>query len=275
MEKSKPSAKTPRAVVCDLDGTLVWHGHNQPAERTLRCFEALRRKGVLIILATGRIRQLIPQTVEPLADYFVCGNGGIVLDAAGNVLHEISFTPDLVEELTDFSDKIGGALSFSFPSGYGIYRDFDRISKMYLGCTDRPLPLEDESLHRDRHKREAPFSAFLIGNEGRVYGYLRRQLRLQGARQWEDHFDIYPVATTKAVGISEVLHRHGIDWSQVAAFGDSPNDLEMLAAAGMGYAMENGSPEAKQMARYQAPAVWEDGVAQVLEQVFDLKDEQT
>ncbi len=270
MEMKNPIGQPPRAVVCDLDGTLVWQGQNQPTERTLRCFERLRQRGVLIVVATGRIRQLVPQKIETLADYFVCGNGGIVLDAAGQVLHEISFTPDLVEELTAFCDKIGGALSFSFPSGYGVYRDFDRISQMYLSCTDRPLPLQDESGRRDRHLTEPPFSSFLIGNEGRAYAYLRNQPRLQGARQWQDHFDIYPVATTKAVGVSEVLHRRGIDWSQVAAFGDSPNDLEMLAAAGMGFAMGNASPEAKQMARYEAPTVWEDGVAQVLEKIFGL-----
>lgn len=270
MEKKQIVGPAPLAVVCDLDGTLVWQGQNQPTDRTLRCFEALRRRGVLIVIATGRIRQLVPQMVEPLADYFVCGNGGIVLDAGGQVLHQISFAPDLVEELAAFSDKIGGALSFSFPSGYGAYRDFGRISEMYLCCTDRPLPLRDESALRDRHRREAPFSSFLIGNEGRVYDYLRHQPRLQGARQWEDHFDVYPVATTKAVGISEVLRRRGISWAQVAAFGDSPNDLEMLAAAGMGFAMGNASPEAKQMARYEAPTVWEDGVAQVLEQVYGL-----
>ena len=270
MEIKKVAGQPPLAVVCDLDGTLVWQGQNQPTDRTLRCFEALRRRGVLIIVATGRIRQLVPRMVEPLADYFVCGNGGIVLDAAGQVLHQTSFTPELVEELTAFSDKIGAALSFSFPSGYGVYRDFERVSEMYLSCTDRPLPLQDESHLRDRHLKEAPFSSFLIGNEGRIYSYLRRQPQLQGARQWEDHFDIYPVATTKAVGISAVLRRKGIDWAQVAAFGDSPNDLEMLAAAGMGFAMGNASPEAKQMARYEAPTVWEDGVAQVLEQIYGL-----
>ena len=115
---------------------------------------------------------------------------------------------------------------------------------------------------------EPPFSAFLIASESEVYRFLRRESHIQAARQSRDHFDVYPVATTKAAGISQVLQRHHIDWKDVVAFGDSPNDLEMLAAAGRGYAMGNASPEAKTLARLLAPTVWEDGVAQVLKGIY-------
>ena len=258
----------PRAVICDIDGTLLQEQQKIPSQRILRCLAAVREKGILLIIATGRIRQLIPSALVELADYCVCGNGGLVVDHAGKILRETPFDADLVEELAAFSDKIGAALSFSFPSGYGVYRDFPTISRLYLGCAEGELPLTDESATRTRHRTEPPFSAFLIGNEGRVYEYLRRQHRLQGARQWQDHFDIYPVATTKAAGISGILQERSIKWKEVVAFGDSPNDLEMLAAAGRGYAMGNACPEAKQLARFEAPPVWEDGVAQVLEEIL-------
>ena len=268
-EKDSPEMM-PRAVICDIDGTLVWEKQKLPSARVLRALEQIHARGVLVIAATGRIRQLIPDGLLRLADYCVCGNGGLVTDQAGQVLQETPFDRDLVEELTAFSDRTGAALSFSFPSGYGAYRDFPAIRRLYLSCAEGELSISDETATRTRHLREAPFSAFLIGNEGRIYEYLRRQHRIQAARQWEGHFDVYPVATTKAAGISGLLLSRGIRWKEVVAFGDSPNDLEMLAAAGRGYAMGNACPEAKQIAQFEAPPVWEDGVAQVLEQLFDL-----
>ena len=230
----KDNHDLPRAVICDVDGTLVDRERQDPTPRLLACLERARQQGALVMVASGRIRQLVPAALREMADYCVCGNGGIVLDRSGAVVCETSYAPDLVEELTAFCIRIGAALSFSFPSGYGAYCNYERMRRMYLESTGMDGGITDETAGRDRHLREAPFSAFLIGNEGEVYRYLRAQPRLQGARQWQDHFDIYPVATTKAAGISQVLQRHGIDWKDVIAFGDSPNDLEILAAAGRG-----------------------------------------
>lgn len=258
----------PRAVICDIDGTLVTKERPQPTEQQLYWLRHAKDNGALIMAATGRIRLLVPQPLLELADYCVCGNGGIVYDHSGEVLCETPFQPELVDELVQFCDEVGGGLSFSFASGYGAYRDYQRMRNMYLEITGMDGNITDEQGARTRHLTEPPFSAFLIANESEVYRFLRHEPRIQAARQHRDHFDVYPVATTKAAGISQVLQRHHIDWKDVVAFGDSPNDLEMLAAAGRGYAMGNASPEAKTLTRLLAPTVWEDGVAQVLKGIY-------
>ena len=55
----------------------------------------------------------------------------------------------------------------------------------------------------------------------------------------------------------------GIDAADVVAFGDMPNDIEMLRWAGLSYAMSGGHPEAVAAAKALAPPCEEDGVAQV------------
>ena len=60
----------------------------------------------------------------------------------------------------------------------------------------------------------------------------------------------------------------GISPGDTAAFGDSSNDKEMLEAAGIGVAMENGDPALRQIADRVAPANDADGVAAVLEELF-------
>ena len=53
---------------------------------------------------------------------------------------------------------------------------------------------------------------------------------------------------------------------EIMAFGDGQNDASMLAASGLGVAMENAVVECKTAAKLIAPRNTEDGVAQVIEQ---------
>jgi hydroxymethylpyrimidine pyrophosphatase-like HAD family hydrolase len=69
----------------------------------------------------------------------------------------------------------------------------------------------------------------------------------------------------KAVTLAEYAAALGIGAEDVVAFGDMPNDIEMLRWAGHGYAMASGHPEAIRAAGQEAPHFDDDGVAQVLE----------
>ena len=69
----------------------------------------------------------------------------------------------------------------------------------------------------------------------------------------------------KAVTLAEYAKSLGIDAADVVAFGDMPNDIEMLRWAGHGYGMASGHPEAILAAGQQAPHFDDDGVAQILE----------
>jgi hydroxymethylpyrimidine pyrophosphatase-like HAD family hydrolase len=69
----------------------------------------------------------------------------------------------------------------------------------------------------------------------------------------------------KAVTLAGYAASLGIDAADVVAFGDMPNDIEMLRWAGDGYAMASGHPEAIRAAGQQAPHFDDDGVAQILE----------
>ena len=70
----------------------------------------------------------------------------------------------------------------------------------------------------------------------------------------------------KSVTLAEFAASRGIGQSDVVAFGDMPNDVQMLSWAGTGYAMASGHPEAIAAADLRAPAFDDDGVAQVLEE---------
>ena len=73
---------------------------------------------------------------------------------------------------------------------------------------------------------------------------------------------------TKATGLAEVCRRLGVAAEDVVAFGDMPNDVEMLRWAGHGVAMANAHPSALDAADEVTGPNSEDGVAQVLERWF-------
>ena len=72
----------------------------------------------------------------------------------------------------------------------------------------------------------------------------------------------------KGVAITRLRKLLGLRPDQCMAFGDYPNDLEMLRAVTYGYAMANAHPDVKAAARFSAPSNDEDGVMRVLRSRF-------
>ena len=72
----------------------------------------------------------------------------------------------------------------------------------------------------------------------------------------------------KATGVSVLAAQYGVAPEEIVAFGDMPNDLEMLAWVGMGVAMANASPVLLDAADHVTVSNDEDGVTAVLEHWF-------
>lgn len=89
---------------------------------------------------------------------------------------------------------------------------------------------------------------------------------IQGARgvkiavSWDRAVDVIPANSGKGVAIGKSLAYDGLDASQVLAFGDSQNDLEMLQVVGTGVAMGNATAQLKAIADDVCAPVAEDGI---------------
>jgi hydroxymethylpyrimidine pyrophosphatase-like HAD family hydrolase len=75
---------------------------------------------------------------------------------------------------------------------------------------------------------------------------------------------------SKATTLAELCAERGIDAVDVIAFGDMPNDLAMLAWAGTAYAVSGAHAEVLAAVELRTADPEDDGVAQVLERIFDL-----
>ena len=75
---------------------------------------------------------------------------------------------------------------------------------------------------------------------------------------------------TKASTLAAWCAARGIDAADVVTFGDMPNDMPMLRWAGRSWAVANAVEEAKAAAKSITASNDEDGVAQVIEELFHL-----
>lgn len=257
-----------KAVVSDCDGTIVSELEHEPSEAVRYQLRSAKEQGIKVIVASGRILPVIPKSLRGIADYYVCGNGALAADAAGNTLRKDTWTKEETADLWAFCKAQGAGLSLFFEDGYNICSRRDDFVKFYeLTVGDIRTLLHDDPECR-RYLTEAPYGAFYIGSDEALAKYLAAHPDMQAAPFMSGYYDIYKKTTNKAKMIEYVLDLAGVDWQDTVAFGDGGNDVEMLCAAGRGYAMENARAVAKQAANAIAPAVSENGVAQVLRKLI-------
>ena len=72
----------------------------------------------------------------------------------------------------------------------------------------------------------------------------------------------------KGVGLADLCEKMGLTLADAVAAGDSANDVAMLKAAGLGCCMANGTPDAKAAADRIIGDVREDGLADLIDELW-------
>ena len=83
----------------------------------------------------------------------------------------------------------------------------------------------------------------------------------------EDSGEISVRGIDKSFGMKKYIEAQGLSREDTIAFGDGPNDVDMIAFAGTGVVMGNGRPELKAQADFVTKSVDEDGIAYALEKL--------
>ena len=76
--------------------------------------------------------------------------------------------------------------------------------------------------------------------------------------------------TDKGAALRLLQATLGVGREHTAAFGDQPNDLELLRAAGMSWGMANAHPDTRAVARFGAPANTDAGVVRILSAILAI-----
>jgi hydroxymethylpyrimidine pyrophosphatase-like HAD family hydrolase len=92
--------------------------------------------------------------------------------------------------------------------------------------------------------------------------------RLFVTRSLPHYVEVGGLEGQKSHALGFLCERWGIDPSRVLAFGDADNDIDMLRFAGTGVAVGPMNDEVRAAADRVVPPVYEDGVADFIEELL-------
>lgn len=277
----------PTLVASDIDGTIVPVG-GTVSERTRAALHACRAAGVEVVLVTGRPPRWLPPVIEAtgLTGTVIASNGAITVDAPSLRVLDVTPIP------RDKAVATVAALSAAIPEvvfaaenatelrmgpGYSTARASTARSAEGLLPTRRSA-VETRSVE---DMLDAPDIFKLVAvaprsNPDAALAVARREVtHLVTATRSASGIaliEMGPLGVTKATALAAHAARLGRSAGDVVAFGDMPNDVDMLRWAGRGYAMAGAHPEAVAATAFTAPSAAEDGVAQVLEDILAARD---
>jgi Cof subfamily protein (haloacid dehalogenase superfamily) len=261
----------PKLVATDLDGTLL-HTDGTVTDRTREVLDAVDAMGITVVFVTGRPIRWMEPLWHHVGDHglAICSNGGIVYDVPGRCVLEARPIPrhiglkvaDLVRTAIP-----GSTFALEKTTGFGKEPTF----------LPRPEDSENPDLvvgPMEEIFDESVVKLLALHLEMAPDEYWARVEQAVGhavTTTWSSVGSLVEMSAagvTKASTLELLCAERGISPDDVIAFGDMPNDIPMLEWAGTSYAMANGHPTAIAAADHTAPRNDEDGVAQVLEELF-------
>ncbi|WP_420174946.1 Cof-type HAD-IIB family hydrolase [Luteococcus sp. OSA5] len=260
-------------VAIDLDGTLFTPQRDYDRPRFARMLEACEARDIRVVIASGRqylsMRSMF-DAPERLA--FVGDNGSMVVDRNHERVHAAVLEQSVVDKVVALIDDHPEirAVASGPEGGWMAGVVPDRMRVLMSSAYENLVSVES------LHQIDGPVSKFALvtrdGQADRLAAELSEQLdgALVPVTTGHQGMDLIVPGRHKAFGLSLLLERWGRSFDELLAFGDSANDQEMLAAAGISYAMADAQPAALANATHRAPSGAESGVMQVVEELLGL-----
>ena len=262
-----------RLVVCDMDGTLL-DAAKQIPDAVWPLIERMGERGIVFAPASGRQYATLAGQFARLGDDLVviAENGSYVMQ--GGV--EVSSSPIPAAAVHEIARAVRahagagydvGAVVCGKRSAYVERTDeafLTRCRPYYaaLEVVDDVTEVEDDFLKvavydfGDAQHDTAPALARFDGELKVVVS----------DRHW---IDIMGAGVDKGVAVRALQAALGVTPEQTVVFGDYLNDLEMMDAASLSFAMANAHPDVAARANFTAPSNVEAGVVVTLRRLLD------
>ena len=256
---------TPRAIFFDIDRTLYDHRSDFVPSSTLAAIAALRARGIVPAIATGRGYAALPPRIAQLV---ASGEIALVVSSNGqyNRLGErvLSAHPLPVADIESLIRAFRAHdWEYTFVSerhmAAGRSRGSShRVLRGYPCYIVAPDYFREHAVHQmivlAPVEEEAALQAILADHGGRY----------RSVRSHASAVDLLHADGSKARGIADACAALGFAPQETMAFGDGLNDVEMFAAVGCAVAMGDACDALKAVASHITGTLEEDGIARAL-----------
>ncbi len=268
-----------RMLASDLDGTLL-RSDNTVSERTRAALRAAEAAGLVVAFVTGRPPRWLHEVAE------ATGHTGVAVAANGALLYDLHTERVVAEHLLDPAalGEVTRELRRAFPEvsfgvEYGLefaYEPEYRHDWEITPVLDRhgrlmPPPVRDELAGLIARPAIKLLARHRTADPDEFLAVATRLIGARASLTRSGHSALLEIAApgvTKATGLATLAASRGIDQHEVAAVGDMPNDVAMLAWAGRGFAVANAHPSAKAAADEVIAANDDDAVADLIERLL-------
>ncbi len=256
---------TPRAIFFDIDRTLYDHRSDFVPPSTLAAIAALRARGIVPAIATGRGYAALPPRIAQLV-----ASGEIALVVSSNGQYNrlgdrvLSAHPLPVADIASLIRAFRAHdWEYTFVSerhmAAGRSRGSShRVLRGYPCYIVAPDYFREHAVHQmivlAPVEEEAALQAILADHGGRY----------RSVRSHASAVDLLHADGSKARGIADACAALGFAPQETMAFGDGLNDVEMFAAVGCAVAMGDACDALKAVASHITGTLEEDGIARAL-----------
>ncbi|MFI1969887.1 hydrolase [Streptomyces cinnamoneus] len=265
----------PRLIATDLDGTLL-RDDKTVSRRTVAALAAAEEAGIEVFFVTGRPARWMDVVSDHVHGHglAICANGAVVADLhdGGRFTEVRPLESAAARAIVRSVRAAAPGASFAVERTSGFH--YEPRYPPFQPDHDSVIAPAEELLDGD-HDTTGPIIKLLA-----FHDTLRPDEFLSVARTAGGTHGCFtrssPTAlleisgrgVSKASTLAQCCARRGIAPEEVVAFGDMPNDLEMLGWAGTSYAMANAHPEVLAATTHRTAANNDDGVAVVIEQIL-------
>lgn len=265
--------KTIHAIFLDVDGTYADLGVVPAAH--VRAVRAARKAGHKVLLCTGRPVSMLPESILGAGFDGLVASAGAYVEVAGEVLLDTRFPDDLAARTVAVLDAHDAVYVLEAQESLHVAAAAEqRLRAIIEGHFQRSPDghaqgssailgsLRQWSTTSPAFAKvsvfEAPVEMGLIAAEiGAEIAVVANSIASEGSHAGE----LYQRGISKADGVAVAIEHLGIARADSIAFGDGQNDVEMIAYAGLGVAIDGSSPELLALADRTAPPPSQEGIA--------------
>lgn len=263
-----------KILFLDLDGTLLTTDKQiSPGNRA--ALEEALAQGHRVVINTGRplasaILQNEKLGLTKPGCYLIAFNGGMIYDPyCREIIHSQSLPMDVAQAVLRLCDSRGVHVqTYDWEHVLVEPKWEDEMLRVYCG-----------RIHMDYHVVsdfskdlvEAPAKVLAISFTDRASleslqaDIQKNYPQVEASFSCKQYLEIVPRGVHKGNALRMLCDKLGMDVADSVAAGDEENDLAMLRAAGVGCAMANGVPAAKEAADYVTRNTNDqDGVAEIV-----------
>ncbi|WP_185910866.1 Cof-type HAD-IIB family hydrolase [Streptomyces sp. WAC07149] len=274
----RPDGPTPapRLIATDLDGTLL-RDDKSVSLRTVAALAAAEEAGIEVFFVTGRPARWMDVVSDHVHGHglAICANGAAVVDLhAGREFVQVRALPRATAlTVVNTLRKAAPGTSFAVEMTTGI--NYEPAYPPFFQDPGATVATAEKLLHEEHDDHAAPVLKLLAHHpEMTPDDFLALARSAAGAYASITRssptalLEISGLGVSKASTLELCCAERGISPAEVVAFGDMPNDVEMLRWAGTSYAMGNAHPDVIAAASGRTVANNEDGVAVVIERIL-------